>query len=724
MDELKQQKHKDGSLPGLEIIYLVIVLAISGLVLINLEVNLRWLKNFSQALRTQAVNYEIAEARRAAGIMENSARQEVAGIENLAFSLSLIGRQSAEAEIIIQNFLKKNHHTREVAIAELNGSVSERHSRSIAYEEGSLGDLANLEPFEEAKSGRTFTSRVNYNEFSEPFVFITAPLYDFASGTVSAVLLAHYYLRGMWEIAIEQKIGETGRISVVDDKGMLIADPQPARVLRKTNLLSLPPAKPAIRGEEFPGAKYVNEKGAPVIGVGVPIAFANLKWGVIVEQDVAEIERHLAEVNRWVVVFLAGNLIVIAILLWLGYMIFMANRELKRKHRFAESARFKAEEEKNKTTAMVMNFVDPIILVDNEWRLTMFNPAARAAFKLTDRDLGRKLKTDKGYFSFACLGKIIKADFIVKELSAGNENSPLVEEVVIKTGKKTESGANPFFSGLDDNGAGVLVYKATTIEVCNQQKACYGHMKIFYDMTREKEVDRLKSEFISIAAHQLRTPLSAIKWVIKMVLDEDRGSLTADQKDLLAKGYQSNERIIKVVNDMLNVSRIEEGRFGFVMGESDFAPILAVALDNFENLVKKKNIRLARLLPAGLPRVKADSQKLAIAFESIFDNAAKYTPENGRIEISVWVDNKYLYCRIKDNGVGIPAQDQKKIFTKFFRAQNVVRMQTEGSGLGLFIVKNIIEQHGGSIGFTSREGQGTEFTIKLPVIKKRIRKTA
>jgi signal transduction histidine kinase len=707
MPSIDSNQQRSAGLPGLEFLYLVILIAIVGLVFINLEVNFRWLKNFSERLFQQAVEYELVQARRAAGMMENAAQDELQDIENLAHDLSLIGRTTPTADLFIEYFLKENYHIRELAIIGLTGRTEKKYSRSLSAVSGGQKDYANLEPFEIAKKGETFISHVDYNDFAEPYVIIASPVVNPATDSLEAVIIAHYFLRGMWEIALETKIGQTGRISVIDDKGMLVADPQPARVLKKTNLLPLPPAKTVIRGDEFAGAKYFNEKNVPVIGVGVPIKIKDQKWGVIVEQNASEMENLFSEVSRWLGVFLIGNGAVIIILVWLGYMIYRANRELRKKHRYLE-------EERNKSVAMVTNFVDPILLCDNNWRLVLFNPAARHALKLTDSDLGRLIPVKHGEFSLACFKGVFKARYATRVLTVNKEGHAQTEEIILNSSAPEEKNSNPFRAALQNDPA-ALAYKVTTTTVCDRHNVCYGHMKIFYDLTREKIIDELKSEFISIAAHQLRTPLSAIKWVIKMVLDGDAGALSEDQRALLSKGYQSNERIIKIVNDMLNVSRIEEGRFGYNFSPGDIKEVLDNILSGLENQIKSRKIKLVSNLPAKCPPFSFDQEKLSIVFQNIMDNAVKYTPENGRIEIKAEQGKKYWRFSVKDNGVGIPLADRKKVFTKFFRAANVVRMQTEGSGLGLYIAKNIIEKHGGTIKCLSQEGRGTEvvFTLAL-----------
>lgn len=356
--------------------------------------------------------------------------------------------------------------------------------------------------------------------------------------------------------------------------------------------------------------------------------------------------------------------------------------------------RRRTEDERDRTVAIISNFIDPIIVINKYNRISLINPAAKSIFGLLDSDLDAKI-SDENNHSMVNFHDVIKRDYKVKP----GENQ-MEEEMAIN------------YAGQE------VTYKIITAKVDSKNHKYLGKMKIFYNLTREKMIDRLKSEFISIAAHQLRTPLSAIKWVIKMVLDGDVGELNVEQEKLLFKGYQSNERIIGLVNDMLNVSRIDEGRFGYNFKMDDFEEVLNIIVDSLDSLIKEKKINFTINKPAKLPKIYFDAKKMDLVLQNILENAVKYTPELGKIEVTLELaGRKFLKVRIKDNGVGIPKSDQAKLFSKFFRANNVIRMQTEGSGLGLFIVKNVIKKHGGDITFESKEGIGTEFVFTLPLNK-------
>jgi len=258
----------------------------------------------------------------------------------------------------------------------------------------------------------------------------------------------------------------------------------------------------------------------------------------------------------------------------------------------------------------------------------------------------------------------------------------------------------------------------TLTNVVDETGNIKGFLKILHDISREQLVSRIKSEFVSIAAHQLRTPLSAIKWTVRLLLDGDAGPLNAEQHSFLTKGYEINERMITLVNDLLNAARIEEGRFGYDFKEVDLGELLEIVYNNSSSFAKSRSINLEFEDKAGgIPHIYADPEKLNLVINNLLDNAIKYTPPGGRVILKISRDGDFAVVSIADTGIGIPEEEKKRMFSKFFRASNALRTETQGTGLGLFIVRNIVRRHGGEITFVSEIGRGTIFTVALPLKK-------
>src|SRR3990167_8729827 len=240
-------------------------------------------------------------------------------------------------------------------------------------------------------------------------------------------------------------------------------------------------------------------------------------------------------------------------------------------------------------------------------------------------------------------------------------------------------------------------------------------MKVIQDRTREVELFKTQSDFITVAAHQLRTPLTGINWVFETLSKKE--DLAEEVKEMAKSGLLAAGRLLKTVNDLLDVSKMEEGRFGYNFTEINIIEFIAGGLKNAEVLAKEYGIKLY-FDPGPEPAVKipVDTDKLGMALSNLIDNAIKYNVTGGSVTVKIerLPDKPYLKISVKDTGVGIPTEDMDKLFTKFFRAQNAVGLKTEGTGLGLYIVKNIVNRHGGVIWAESILGRGTIFYFTLP----------
>ena len=250
---------------------------------------------------------------------------------------------------------------------------------------------------------------------------------------------------------------------------------------------------------------------------------------------------------------------------------------------------------------------------------------------------------------------------------------------------------------------------------------------VFDDVTKEKEVDRAKTEFVSLASHQLRTPLSSINWYSEMLLDGDAGKITKEQKKYLQEIYRGNKRMVELVDALLNVSRIEMGTFMVEPVPMNIVAAATSALADFKKMIKKKKIIVKELHTKDIPHIMADPKLIRIIFQNLLSNAIKYTPEHGTVSLTVAALKKgqsadgkktsreMLLIKVADTGYGIPYEQHSKIFTKMFRADNVREHDPEGTGLGLYLVKSIVEHVEGSIWFESEEDKGSTFYVVLPL---------
>lgn len=224
-------------------------------------------------------------------------------------------------------------------------------------------------------------------------------------------------------------------------------------------------------------------------------------------------------------------------------------------------------------------------------------------------------------------------------------------------------------------------------------------------VTRERE-------FVSLAAHQLRTPLSALKWSLDLLR---RGEVEqTEQPDFVQKIESSNNQLIGLVNDLLNVSRIDEGRMNFARSSFDSSEKTREVIELVQKSYADKKLKIKLELSSTIATVTTDPEKLSMVLMNVIDNACKYTPSGGTILVKLTSDRKRTVWTITDSGVGIPRAQQARLFEKFFRADNVVKAQISGTGLGLYLARQIITHEHGTLQLSSEEGKGTIATITLP----------
>lgn len=348
-------------------------------------------------------------------------------------------------------------------------------------------------------------------------------------------------------------------------------------------------------------------------------------------------------------------------------------------------AREKAEEEKNKTLAIIINFTDGLLVFDEINNLALINPQAEIFFTIKHQEIiGKSIQELSTYSALKPLTRLLGLE--IRELFR--------KELVLREG---------------------LVLEVSTIPIIRENKKT-GTLVILHDVTRGKMVEQMKTEFVSLAAHQLRTPLSAIKWTLQMLLAGDLGPINEEQREFIEKTYRSNERMIALINDLLNVTRIEEGRYLYKLTLADIKELVQKVIDSLKADIQRKKIKFKFEKPSKkIRKIRVDAEKITLAVQNLINNAIQYTPISGEVIVSLRRVEDDIEFSVKDAGIGIPKDQQDRVFTKFFRGANAIRMETEGTGLGLYIAKNIIEAHGGGIWFESEENKGSTFSFVLPI---------
>lgn len=346
-----------------------------------------------------------------------------------------------------------------------------------------------------------------------------------------------------------------------------------------------------------------------------------------------------------------------------------------------ENARLYAntEIERNKYEALLRDIQDGVIVIDQDGRLMLINSSASAAFEIDDSQVSGKLYQD-----------IIQHPDLLEILDQEDDLRPYRGEIALEDGRVLSAQVTPIPN--------------------------VGRAVIMQDITYLKELDRIKSDFVSTVSHDLRSPLTAILGYIELL--GRAGTLSAQQKEFIQRIQASVQNITSLINDLLELGRIEAG-FDARKEVVPLSALLRYTVDNMQGQAAKKAQALKVKLPTSQPHVLGNPVRLRQMLANLIDNALMFTPEGGSILVEAHVEDEQIILQIRDDGIGIPSVDQPYIFDKFYRGSNVP-VESAGAGLGLAIVKSIVENHRGRIWVESAVGQGSTFTVVLPILEQEL----
>ncbi|MBI4836252.1 MAG: HAMP domain-containing protein [Candidatus Abawacabacteria bacterium] len=348
---------------------------------------------------------------------------------------------------------------------------------------------------------------------------------------------------------------------------------------------------------------------------------------------------------------------------------------------------------KGKVEAMLQSVGDGVIATNAQGKVIMINQQAATILKLNVTDVVGK-EWSQVFTLVSEKGKVLAW-----------EKVPLYQAL---EKKRTITTTRYSYRRQDNSILPAVITSAPML----QGDKLIGALDVFHDLTEEREIDQAKTEFVSLASHQLRMPLSIVNWYTEMLLSGDAGKLTPAQKEYLNEVYEGNQRMTNLVNTLLNVSRIETGKFIPSFRPTALDKVFHAAITELQPLIDHKSLNVEKRLGL-VPMIDTDPGLIQILLQNLLSNAIKYTPTQGKITLRMRRDGKYILLEVSDTGYGIPAIEQKHIFTKLFRASNIKEKDTDGTGLGLYIAKAIVKQLKGKVWFESQEGRGTTFFVRL-----------
>lgn len=357
---------------------------------------------------------------------------------------------------------------------------------------------------------------------------------------------------------------------------------------------------------------------------------------------------------------------------------------------------------------------DALIIYNQDFRILFFNPAAEKLFKISaDSVISKSLQAQEA--------EKPELRILVQTLF------PSLAPVMIP---RSPVGTWPQVVDISFTEP-ILELRVTTSSLGAAEGAPAKFLKIIRDRTRETVLLKTKDEFLTVASHQMKTPITDISWALE-ALSEDK-KLSESNQEIIKHAFDASKLLLKIVEDFLNIAKIEDGKFGYHFEPVDIPIFLNRILSESLSQASRAGVRFYFDSPqTPLPMAIIDTGKLSLAVINLLENAIRYNVKNGEVIVKVELvpgkpfdslrqssgqavqDKPFLKVSVKDTGIGIPPEAFEKLFTKFFRAENAVKFQTEGSGLGLYIAKNIIQAHGGEIYIESEPNRGTIVYFTLP----------
>lgn len=348
----------------------------------------------------------------------------------------------------------------------------------------------------------------------------------------------------------------------------------------------------------------------------------------------------------------------------------------------------KISEDKKETEAVIHSIAEGLVVVDSNGKVIMLNPAAEKMLGVNKKDkLGRPLNED------------LKDEQLIS--LARNKGDTQGREIEL-------------MSPQDETRK---VLRASTAVIENEAGKTVGMVSVLSDITKQKELDQMKSGFVANVSHELRTPLVAMEKSISLILGKDAGPLTETQEQFLSIAERNLKRLSSLINDLLNLSKLEAGKMEIKRRSFSLQAVVKESVDSLNTWARARSVEILNKIPPGLPEADIDPDRIIQVLNNLIGNGVKFTPENGAITIEALLqDNgKWLEVAVQDTGIGIAGENLPKVFSKFYQVGERVATDISGTGIGLSISKEIVELHGGKIRVESEKGQGARFIFTLPV---------
>lgn len=344
--------------------------------------------------------------------------------------------------------------------------------------------------------------------------------------------------------------------------------------------------------------------------------------------------------------------------------------------------------EKQETEAVIRSIAEGLLVVDSQGNVVMMNPAAEKLLGVSKKDK---------------IGKPVAQDLKGEQLVS-----------LIRSGPESEAKEIELMSSQDDTKK---ILKASSAVIENEYGQTVGMVSVLSDVTKQRELDRLKSSFIASVSHELRTPLVAIEKSVSLMLNRETGDITPTQEQFLSIADRNLKRLTRLINDLLDMSKLEAGKMELKAEPSSLEKAINDSVEGLLSWANTKSVNIERKIAREIPQVNMDSDRIIQVLTNLIGNAIKFVPKSGQIvvEAKLATAGSEVEVSVQDNGIGISPENLPRVFDKFYQVGERASQDISGTGIGLSISREIVELHGGKIRAESEKGRGARFTFTLPL---------
>lgn len=737
--------------------------------------DLLWINSMRPLLRETVIRSQRRLAQNAVSQISAFMNERIAKLYLVSRDIDFLASDLSLVQLKMQSLLQLDNSLQEISLINLSGQELVKIDRNKAYLDKELTNVKESQEFASVtyRYGLEYVSQVYFSKQNEPILTVAVPiimpsegmarqtiiqmdptLKQVAGETIIGIVSAKFNLSKLFVKITNNKTGKNEYLYIVDEKNKIISHTNSDLVKNSNDVSSLDIIQEHTKADEkvlleqgtHPSDLFTTHQGLSEIGVEVLATYVHvpfLFWGVVVEQQVDDAFAFLYNTERFaIILFIVGLVATIVVSFWFAHRFASPIRILQEgaqiigkgdlSHRLAikssdeigqlaegfnqmadslsksieEIKQKKAiiEVERNELKSIIQSITDGVCVVDSNRNIILLNQVAEKMLGWQENKVaGQSL--DKS-LTLLVNSKKISVDEICPVIPNFSEKYPIIHKEA-QLVRQDKNSHEPLYVNLVSSAL-------LSVDAKNEFAGC---VIVLHDITKERKLEEMKLDFVSIAAHELRTPLTVIKGFLSVFISENMGVLSNEGKEFILKIKTHLAVLGVLVENLLNISKVEQGSLALNIVILDWVDNVKEVVNDFTERASNKKLTLEMMSPVDKTiSLSVDKIRINEVLSNLLTNAINYTKDGDKITVSIEKNDHEVITHITDTGIGIPADEIGRLFIKFYQVSSKFSENAQGTGLGLYISKSIVELHHGKIWVNSQLGKGSTFSFSLPII--------